>query len=368
MRPTNAEDFRSIWLSSDDPAVVQIIDQRLLPHEYSVHSLRRWRDGVAAINQMYVRGAPLIGATAAWTLYLATLEKNDPATEFDLAARALLASRPTAVNLRWAVARVRTAVASAGESPDLTSLTRREAEAICDEDIAICRAIGEYGLTLIEELGAKKNGAPVNILTHCNAGSLATVNWGTATAPIYFAHRKGIAVHVWVDETRPRNQGSQLTAWELAANGVPHTLIVDNAGGHLMQHGQVDLVLTGTDRTTRCGDVANKIGTYLKALAAFDNGIPFYVALPSTTIDWGARDGLLEIPIEERDPLEVTEITAVYDGRRVCARTASPETAAKNYAFDVTPARLVTGLITERGLCDASEEGLLRLFPEMRQP
>jgi methylthioribose-1-phosphate isomerase len=365
--PTDAEDFRSIWLSPDDHTVVQIIDQRLLPHDYSVHGLRRWKDGVIAINEMYVRGAPLIGATAAWTLYLATLDAIDPAAEIDLAARALLESRPTAVNLRWAVERVLAAVANAGANPDLTALTRREAEAICNEDIAICRAIGRYGLQLIEEIATKKNNAPVNILTHCNAGALATVNWGTATAPIYFAQRKGVAVHVWVDETRPRNQGSQLTAWELAAHGVPHTLIVDSAGGHLMQHGQVDLVLTGTDRTTLCGDVANKIGTYLKALAANDNDIPFYVALPSTTIDWNARDGVLEIPIEERDPLEVTEITAVYNGQRIRARTASPDTAVKNYAFDVTPARLVTGLITERGLCEANEDGLLRLFPEMRQ-
>jgi methylthioribose-1-phosphate isomerase len=365
--PKNAEDFRSIWLSPDDHAVVQIIDQRLLPHDYCVHNLRRWRDGVTAINEMYVRGAPLIGATAAWTLYLATLDATDPATEIDLAAQALLQSRPTAVNLRWAVERVLAAVANAGANLDLAALIRREAESICEEDIAKCRAIGRYGLQLIEEIAARKGGAPVNILTHCNAGALATVNWGTATAPIYFAHRNGVAVHVWVDETRPRNQGSQLTAWELAAHGVPHTLIVDNAGGHLMQHGQVDLVLTGTDRTTRCGDVANKIGTYLKALAASDNGIPFYVALPSTTIDWGISDGVLEIPIEERDRLEVTEIDAVYNGQRIRARTASPDTAVRNYAFDVTPARLVTGLITERGLCDANEGGLLGLFPEMRQ-
>jgi methylthioribose-1-phosphate isomerase len=315
---------------------------------------------------MRVRGAPLIGATAAWSLYLASLDAGDPAAEIELAAAELLNSRPTAVNLRWAVERVVAMVAAAGENPDLVTLTRREAEAICDEDVAICRAIGAHGLALIEEISTRKNGAPVNILTHCNAGSLATVSFGTATAPIYLAHEKCIAVHVWVDETRPRNQGSQLTAWELAAKGVPHTLIVDNAGGHLMQRGQVDLVITGTDRTTRHGDVANKIGTYLKALAASDNGVPFYVALPSTTIDWRTRDGLQEIPIEERDALEVTHTSGTYRGQTISVRTTAPDTAVKNPAFDVTPARLVTGLITERGVCAASEEGLLQLFPEMR--
>ncbi len=365
--PSNiAQDVRSIWLSPDDSTVVQVIDQRLLPHDYCIHNLRYWRDGLIAIREMYVRGAPLIGATAAWSLYLASLDAGDPAAEIELAADELLNSRPTAVNLRWAVERVLSTIAAAGENPDLAALTRHEAEAICDEDIAICRAIGAHGLSLIEEISTRRNGAPVNILTHCNAGSLATVSFGTATAPIYLAHEKGIAVHVLVDETRPRNQGSQLTAWELATKGVPHTLIVDNAGGHLMQRGQVDLVITGTDRTTRHGDVANKIGTYLKALAASDNGVPFYVALPSTTIDWRTRDGLQEITIEERDALEVTHTSGTYRGQTISVRTAAPGTAVKNPAFDVTPARLVTGLITERGVCAASEEGLLQLFPEMR--
>ena len=366
MPPIIAEDLQSIWLSPDDSAVVQVIDQRQLPHNYSVHDLKCWRDGVIAIQEMTVRGAPLIGATAAWSLYLASIDARDPAGEIELAAGALLESRPTAVNLRWAVERVLATIAEAGKNADLAALTRHEAEAICDEDISMCRAIGLHGLSLIEEISSKKNAAPVNILTHCNAGSLATVRFGTATAPIYLAHQKGIAVHIWVDETRPRNQGSQLTAWELAAHGVPHTLVVDNAGGHLMQRGQVDLVITGTDRTTRCGDVANKIGTYLKALAASDNGIPFYVALPSTTIDWRARDGLREIPIEERDASEVTQTSGTYNGQTISVRTAAPGTPAKNPAFDVTPARLVTGLITERGVCDASEKGLLHLFPEMR--
>jgi len=357
------EDFRTIWLKQDDPSVVQIIDQRLLPHEYRIHDLTTWQDGVAAIADMYVRGAPLIGATAAWSLYLAALHSKNPERAVRDAADGLLKSRPTAVNLRWAVERVLEIVDSA--DADLVGLIRADAQAICDEDIEISRGIGKHGVQLLEAISARKSGGTVNVLTHCNAGALATINWGTATAPIYFAHQQGIDVHVWVDETRPRNQGSQLTAWELAANNVPHTLIVDNAGGHLMQHGEVDIVITGTDRTTRCGDVANKIGTYLKALAAHDNGIPFYVGLPSTTIDWQSRDGLAEIPIEQRDPAEVSDIYGVCDGQQVHVRTTAADTPISNYAFDVTPARLVTGLITERGICDASEAGLLGLFPEM---
>ena len=366
MLPDSADDFRTIWLSPDDDSVVQIIDQRLLPHDYRIHDLRTWQDGVEAITKMYVRGAPLMGATAAWSLYLASREAGSTQTGINTAADALLDSRPTAVNLRWAVERVMDRLRSADTRDEVTALARKEAQDICDEDVEISRGIGNHGLTLIEAIAAKKNGEPVNVLTHCNAGSLATINWGTATAPIYFAHRAGINVHVWVDETRPRNQGSQLTAWDLAANNVPHTLIVDNAGGHLMQHGKVDLVITGTDRTTRCGDVANKIGTYLKALAAYDNGIPFYVALPSTTIDWNSRDGIAEIPIEERDPSEVTDVYGVSNGKTTHVRTVAPGTAVSNFAFDVTPARLVTGLITERGICQASEEGLLELFPEKR--
>ena len=355
------DDFRTIWLKPDDPSVVQIIDQRLLPHEYRVHDLKSWRDGVQAISEMYVRGAPLIGATAAWSLYLAA--RSGGRNEIHVAQEALLDSRPTAVNLRWAVDRIRRSVETTNDDGDLTGLLRKHAEDICNEDVDICRSIGEHGLTLIEDIAQTKNGGPVNILTHCNAGALATVNWGTATAPIYLAHRKGLDVHVWVDETRPRNQGSQLTAWELAACGVPHTLIVDNVGGHLMQHGQVDLVITGTDRTARNGDVANKIGTYLKALAAKDNGVPFYVALPSTTIDWQTRDGVGGIPIEERDPSEVSDVYGLNDGVRSKVQTIAAGTPIRNYAFDVTPARLVTGLITERGICEASEAGLAALFP-----
>lgn len=367
MRATG-EDFRTIWLKPDDPNVVQIIDQRKLPHEYVVADLKDYRDGMVAIRDMLVRGAPLIGATAAWSVYLAAIEfnnSNDQVGSIGNAAREIGETRPTAINLRWALDRVMKRVHETAPDADLVAALLEEAESICAEDIEISRGIGLHGLVLIEEISKRKKGDTVNILTHCNAGSLATINWGTATAPVYFAHRKNIDVHVWVDETRPRNQGSQLTAWELAENGVPHTLIVDNAGGHLMQHGMVDICITGTDRTTRCGDVANKIGTYLKALAAYDNGVPFYVALPSTTIDWTISDGIADIPIEERDPREVTHVSGRV-GDEVCeANTLGSDTPVSNYAFDVTPARLVSGLITERGVCAASEQGLAGLFPDL---
>jgi len=363
----SGEDFRTIWQKPGDPEVIQIIDQRRLPHEYVVRDLRNWRDGADAISKMLVRGAPLIGATAAWSLYLAALERrgrDDSHNFISEAAIALGATRPTAINLQWAIERMTDILSEAGQNANLVSLLEREAQLICDEDIEISRGIGQHGLKLIEELAATKQDQPVNILTHCNAGSLATINFGTATAPIYFAHAAGIDVHVWVDETRPRNQGSQLTAWELAENGVPHTLIVDNAGGHLMQHNLVDICITGTDRTTRSGDVANKIGTYLKALAAYDNGIPFYVALPSTTIDWTITDGIRDIPIEERDPDEVSKIYGRAGDQLCSVNTVASKTNISNYAFDVTPARLVTGLITECGVCDASEAGLGKLFPD----
>jgi methylthioribose-1-phosphate isomerase len=361
------EHFRTIWLKPDDPAVVQIIDQRKLPHNYVVADLCTYQDGMHAISDMLVRGAPLIGATAAWSLYLAALEysNKDGMRQFlTNAAKEISATRPTAINLQWALDRVMQRVHDSGRDADLIAVLRTQAESICEEDVEISRGIGEHGLSIIEKISKRKFGDTVNILTHCNAGALATVNWGTATAPVYFAHQKGIKVHVWVDETRPRNQGSQLTAWELAENGVPHTLIVDNAGGHLMQHGKVDLCITGTDRTTRRGDVANKIGTYLKALAAHDNGIPFYVALPSTTIDWSISDGIADIPIEERDPREVTHVVGNVDGEIREVNTVASNTAVSNFAFDVTPARLVTGLITEAGVCVASEEGLAGLFPQ----
>ena len=358
----SGENFRTIWLKPDDAGTVQIIDQRKLPHEFKVHDLTSYEDGIYAIREMLVRGAPLIGATAAWSLYLAGL--YSPAgshREFvRKAAIEIGASRPTAVNLRWAIERMLAAI-DAADTDDIAPVLLREAQAICDEDVEISRAIGRHGLSLIEEIAERKNGETVNVLTHCNAGALATINWGTATAPIYFAREKGIDIHVWVDETRPRNQGSQLTAWELAENKVPHTLIVDNAGGHLMQHGMIDLCLVGTDRTTRTGDVANKIGTYLKALAAADNNIPFYVALPSTTIDWNIDDGLSEIPIEERDAAEVSHVYGEASGSVFAVNTVPTETRISNFAFDVTPARLVTGLITEFGICPASESGLAQL-------
>jgi methylthioribose-1-phosphate isomerase len=362
--------FRTIWLHPDDPHRVQIIDQRQLPHRYVVRDLVSHRDGASAIRDMLVRGAPLIGATAAWSLYLAALEAErariaGPALDEFMrqAVETLAATRPTAVNLQWAIDRLLGVIAAADDDTPLSERLKREARAICDEDVAISRRIGEHGIELITEIAARKQGRPVNILTHCNAGALATINWGTATAPMYIARERDIPIHVWVDETRPRNQGS-LTAWELAAAGIDHTVIVDNAGGHLMQSGQVDLCITGTDRTARNGDVANKIGTYLKALAAADNGVPFYVALPSTTIDWQLADGVGRIPIEERDAGEVSHVTGLDGDELRTVRTLGERSRAANHAFDVTPARLVTGLITERGICEASEAGLTGLFPE----
>jgi len=358
-----SEDFRTIWLKPDDPGIVQIIDQRRLPHEFVVHDLCHWSEGVEAIADMAVRGAPLIGATAAWSLYLAAAHGSHPRAEIAAAAEALRQARPTAVNLCGAVDRIMRLADSVADN-ELAATIRRDATAICDEDIEICLGIGRAGLPLLEDIARRKRGAAVNVLTHCNAGALATINWGTATAPIYLAHAAGIDIHVWVDETRPRNQGSLLTAWELARHGVAHTVIADNAGGHLMQHGDVDIVITGTDRTTRDGDVANKIGTYLKALAAFDNRIPFYVALPSTTIDWATTDGVRNIPIEERSRDELAVSVGRVGDRTCSVRVLADETRVRNPAFDVTPARLISGLITERGICAASEAGLCGLFPE----
>jgi len=314
-----------------------------------------------AIRSMQVRGAPLIGATAAYGLCLGI--RQDPSSEgMERNAVLLAETRPTAINLRWALERMLTRLRNTPVA-DRQAVAYREATAIADEDVAQNAAIGRHGLPLIQQ--AVKPGHPVNVLTHCNAGWLATVDWGTALAPIYQAHDAGIDLHVWVDETRPRNQGAALTAWELGRHGVAHTVVADNAGGHLMQHGEVDLVIVGTDRTTRRGDVANKIGTYLKALAAHDNGVPFWVALPSSTIDWTVSDGIAEIPIEQRGAAEVTDVTGrSADGTIATVRVAPADSAAANPAFDVTPARLVTGLITERGRCAASEAGLASLFPE----
>jgi methylthioribose-1-phosphate isomerase len=357
--------MRTIWLAGDWHAV-EIIDQTRLPHELVIARLHTVADAARAIRTMQVRGAPLIGAAAAYGMALAAAA--DPSDEaLDQAAAMLAATRPTAVNLRWALAEIAGALAGVPE-PQRHAVALGRAGEIAEADVAINRAIGEHGAPLIAAAWRKKGGAaPVDILTHCNAGWLATVDWGTALAPVYRACEDGIPVHVWVDETRPRNQGAGLTAWELGQHGVAHTVVVDNAGGHLMRQGQVDLCIVGTDRTTRCGDVANKIGTYLKALAAHDNDIPFYVALPSPTIDWTIDSGAA-IPIERRDSREVTHIEGwSEDGRRLAVRLTPEGSPAANYAFDVTPARLVTALVTERGVCPASREGLLGLFAEHRR-
>ncbi|MTI18548.1 S-methyl-5-thioribose-1-phosphate isomerase [Rhodobacteraceae bacterium RKSG542] len=355
--------YRSIW-AIEEGKRVGIIDQTRLPHEFVEVELTAMNDAAIAIRDMWVRGAPLIGATAAYGMALAMSEdtSND---SLDHAYETLYATRPTAVNLRWALDDMKMLLQPAMQE-DRVAIAWQRAREICDEDAEANRQLGAHGLRLIEEIAAKKPaGEPVNILTHCNAGWLATVDWGTATSAIYQAHNKGIKVHVWVDETRPRNQGAHLTAWELGEHGVPHTLIVDNVGGHLMQHGLVDLCIVGTDRTTASGDVCNKIGTYLKALAAHDNGVPFYVALPSSTIDWTIHDGIKEIPIEQRCGDEVAFITGqnaagVVENVRICPQS----TPVANYAFDVTPAKYVNGLMTERGVCAASAEGLASLFPE----
>jgi len=356
--------YRSIW-QSDDGSAVEVIDQTLLPHVFQIRRLETVESAAEAIRSMRVRGAPLIGAAAAYGLALAL--RDDPSDDgLRAAAATLRATRPTATNLEWALAEVMAAVGGLAPSARADAAWAAAAK-ICDDDVAICRRIGEHGLVLLEQSMERARRSPLNVLTHCNAGWLATVDWGTALAPVYMAHDAGMEVHVWVDETRPRNQGAALTAFELAAHGVPHTLIVDNAGGHLMQHGMVDLCLVGTDRTTAGGDVANKIGTYLKALAAHDNGVPFYVALPSTTIDWEISNGVADIPIEERPPDELTMVRGrTSDGGVTAVEIAPPDCRARNFAFDVTPARLVTALVTERGVCDASADGLSALFPEGR--
>ena len=355
--------FRTIWLGADG-RTVEVIDQTRLPHALEVRALGTLDDAVAAIRDMVVRGAPLIGATAAYGMALAMAADASDATMARAYDR-LMATRPTAVNLRWALDELRGLLLSLPTAQRVTAAYAR-ADEICAADVAICASIGGHGLTLIEAAQRrKKPGERVNILTHCNAGWLATVDWGTATAPLYMAHDRGVDLHVWVDETRPRNQGASLTAWELGKHGVPHTVIVDNAGGHLMQHGMVDLCIVGTDRTTRRGDVGNKIGTYLKALAARDNNVPFYAAVPSPSIDWTLDDGVRDIPIEQRDGAEVSRITGrLANGAIASVEIVPAGTATANYAFDVTPARLVSGLITERGVCEASAAGLLSLFPE----
>jgi methylthioribose-1-phosphate isomerase len=377
-----SQHFRTIWLKPDDETVVQLIDQRFLPHRFVIEEVRTIEQMATAIREMHVRGAGLIGASAGYGMYLAAIGAGARlAGEIDehlsRAAAQLKATRPTAVNLSWAIERQLRNIAKGTNAKEKVALALCTARSIADEDADHCRMIGQHGFELIRQIAREKAGkfaaanpsrrtagGPINVLTHCNAGWLAFVDHGSATAPIYAAHDRGLPVHVWVAETRPRNQGSKLTAWELGQHGVPHTIVADSAAGHLMQRGTVDLVIVGTDRTTITGDVANKIGTYLKALAAKANNVPFYVALPSSSFDWKLRDGLKEIPIEQRSPEEVKKADGWFEGQMVEVRVAPQESPATNYGFDVTPGHLVTGLITERGVCEANEKSIRALFPE----
>jgi methylthioribose-1-phosphate isomerase len=362
------QSYRSIWLNPDDPHLVQAIDQRYLPFQLVIEDWRSVQDVVMAIKDMHIRGAGLIGASAGYGMYLAALHAQQTSEEAWLsdlaqAGQALTATRPTAVNLAWAVSRSDQAIAAACGIMDKITAARAIADQIADEDARQCQKIGEYGAEIIEKISKAKDGRVVNILTHCNAGSLAFVDYGSATAPIYTAYQRGIKLHVYVDETRPLNQGGKLTAFELGQNDIPHTIITDNAGGHLMQHGRVDLVIVGCDRVTCTGDVANKIGTYLKAIAAWVNQVPFYVACPSSTIDWSIRDGVKEIPIEMRDQNEVLFMTGMTEQGILEKIRIAPETSqAANYGFDVTPGAYIRALITERGICAATEAGLRSLF------
>ncbi len=361
------KNYRTIWFKSDSTDTVCIIDQRSLPHQFVIEEINTVDEMITAIKEMHVRGAGLIGAAAGYGMYLGVLEalkEKSFDSSIKESAKKLIDSRPTAVNLAWAVNRQLEAISDASSIDKKLSISRSMAIAIADEDAKYCKSIGDHGVKLIEEISLKKQGAPVNILTHCNAGWLAFVDYGSATAPLYEAFKRGINVHVWVDETRPRNQGASLTAWELLNEGVPHTLIADNTGGHLMQHGMVDMVIVGADRVTRAGDAANKIGTYLKALAAKDNNIPFYVALPSSTFDWTIKDGVKDIPIEERDAEEVKYITGLCNNELKKVLLSPADCKAANYGFDVTPARLISNLITERGICEANEKSIANLFPE----
>jgi methylthioribose-1-phosphate isomerase len=361
------KNYQTIWPDESDPSIIRVIDQQKLPFFFETKELRSVDDVFCAIEDMTVRGAPLIGAAGAFGIYLATLEINSLTNTRDHllnAARYLISSRPTAVNLSWAVNRVMDKLDFDLPLKLLSDTALAAAVEICETEKENCRQIGNHGLKLIESISEGKKGEVVNILTHCNAGWLACIDWGTATAPIYFAHDKGIRVHVWVDETRPRNQGARLTAWELGQYGVPYTLISDNAGGHLMQRGMVDMVIVGSDRTTRTGDVANKTGTYLKALAAFDNNIPFYSAFPSTSFDFSITDGKEQIVIEKRDPEEVTKISGFSDGKIQSVLICPDDAVALNYGFDITPARLITGFITEKGICRATENDIKEMFSE----
>lgn len=363
----NHKHFRTIWLNEEARPVIQIIDQRYLPHQFIIEDLTHTTDVIIAIKEMHVRGAGLIGATAGFGMYLATIEASKSISFDDYLLQVsdkIKETRPTAVNLEWAVNRQLTEINKGHNLTEKISISKKTAIDIANEDAEYCKNIGMHGVKIIEEISKRKNGKTVNILTHCNAGWLAFVDFGSATSPIYEAFEKRIKIHVWVDETRPRNQGANLTAWELLNHGVPHTIIADNTGGHLMQHGLVDMVITGADRVTREGDAANKIGTYLKALAAKDNDIPFYIAMPSSTIDWNTRNGIKEIPIEQRNSDEVKYMQGLYNGDLVSVLVAPAKSNAANYGFDVTPSRLITGLITERGICTANEIGLLELYPE----
>jgi methylthioribose-1-phosphate isomerase len=359
--------YQSIWIDESDPGIVRVIDQQKLPFSFEIKELRSVDEVYCAIEDMTVRGAPLIGAAGAFGIYLATMEMNSQTRireHLTNAARYLISCRPTAVNLSWAVNNVMEKLNRSLSSEDLSGIALTAAKEICEKEKENCRQIGRHGLKLIEKIAKKKNGKPVNILTHCNAGWLACVDYGTVTAPIYLAQEKGIPVHVWVDETRPRNQGAKLTAWELGQNNVPYTLITDNTGGYLMQQKMVDIVIVGSDRTTKTGDVANKIGTYLKALAAYDNKIPFFAALPSTSIDFTISDGVKDIVVEEREPEEVTTITGFTEGKIQSVRICPEDTHAVNYGFDITPARLITGLITEKGICGATEKDIGKMFSD----
>ena len=362
----DGKDIRTIWLDTDKK-IVKIIDQRKLPHEFVIVDLKTVDDAITAIKDMYVRGAPLIGVTGAYAVYLATL--NAPNEQIDnnylfQEARRIKAARPTAVNLAWGVDQVLSEIQALSEPEKKVDNARRIAGSITEQEVENCRKIGEHGLSLIEQISQQKRGKTVNVLTHCNAGWLACIEYGTATAPIYAAFDHGIDIHVWVDETRPLNQGTRLTAWELGKHGVDHTIITDNAGGYIMQNTMVDMVIVGTDRTTVTGDVANKIGTYLKALAAWDNKIPFYVALPSSTFDWSIKDGVKDIPIEQRDPDEIKYVQGLDKDETTSVLICPQASPAANFAFDVTPSKYVTGFITERGICKATEEDIRRLFPE----
>lgn len=363
----NNQHHHTIWVNKDNPKVIQAFDQRLFPHKIELFNITSSDEAAYAIKEMVVRGAPLIGVAAAYGMYLGCIEASNlknPKKYIAEVATKLNATRPTAVNLKWAVNKMLNAIHKVKDPEKRIALALERANLIKQEDIDICYKIGQHGLKLIENIAKKKKGKTVNILTHCNAGWLATIDWGTALSPVYQAHQNGVDVHVWVDETRPRNQGANLTAFELNEQGVKHTLINDNTGGHLMQHGMVDVVIVGTDRTAANGDVANKIGTYLKALAAHDNSIPFYVALPSSTLDCTIKNGVKDIPIETRSEDEVKYIQGKANDEVLSVLICPETTPALNYGFDVTPAKYVTGLITERGICEASEEEIKKMFPE----